>query len=85
MPAEVYKLKGGIQHYGNTVGSEGWKAADMRLDDAAYVTLVTQEKMGDGWVMMGWWRMIHQMLLFLEAIERWSQSEFQVPSVSWHG
>ena len=22
---EVYKLKGGIQHYGNTVGAEGWK------------------------------------------------------------
>eukprot|EP00435_Cladocopium_sp_Y103_P055653 s235_g18.t1 len=21
----VYKLKGGIQHYGNTIGSEGWK------------------------------------------------------------
>ena len=23
---EVYKLKGGIQHYGNTVGAEEWKA-----------------------------------------------------------
>lgn len=23
--AKVYKLKGGIQHYGNTVGAEGWK------------------------------------------------------------
>ena len=31
--AKVYKLKGGIQHYGNTVGAEGWKV-HLELENA---------------------------------------------------
>ena len=40
--SKVYKLKGGVQHYGNTVGDEGWKASlcccsVIRLQPASWV------------------------------------------------
>lgn len=40
---EVYKLKGGIQHYGNTVGAEEWKATiseDVRTHSRVCLGLV---------------------------------------------